>query len=88
MSKPAADVYLGAIKASLDSPNMILDLRIPQNQYYQQTVLDTAVSQYLADEIDLDAAIKQINDKWEEKTDELGRDKQLEAYTASLGVQR
>ncbi len=88
MSKQAADVYLGAIKASLDSPNMILDLRIPQNQAYQGTILDTAVAQYLAGEIDLDAAIKQINDKWEEKTDELGRDAQLAAYKATLGVQR
>jgi len=88
MSKQAADLYLGAIKASLNSPNMILDLRIPQNQAYQQTVLDTAVAQYLAGELDLDAAIKQINDKWEEKTDELGRDQQLAAYKATLGVQR
>jgi multiple sugar transport system substrate-binding protein len=67
---------------------MILDLRIPQNQYYQQTVLDTAVAQFLAGELDMDAAIKQITDKWNEKTDELGRDKQLETYKATLGVQR
>jgi len=39
-------------------------------------------------EIDRDTAIKQINDKWEEKTDELGRDTQLAAYKASLGVQK
>ncbi|MFL5800378.1 MAG: ABC transporter substrate-binding protein, partial [Roseiflexaceae bacterium] len=63
-------------------------LRIPQNQYYQQTVLDTAVAQYLAGELDLDATIKQITDQWEEKTDELGRDQQLAAYKASLGVKR
>jgi multiple sugar transport system substrate-binding protein len=88
MSKAAADSYLGAIKASLNSPNMILDLRIPQNQAYQQTILDTAVAQYLAGELDLDATVKQINDKWEEKTDELGRDAQLAAYKATLGVKR
>jgi multiple sugar transport system substrate-binding protein len=88
MSKAAADSYLGAIKASLNSPNMILDLRIPQNQAYQQTILDTALAQYLAGELDLDATVKQINDKWEEKTDELGRDAQLAAYKATLGVQR
>jgi multiple sugar transport system substrate-binding protein len=88
MSKAAADLYLGAIKASLNSPNMVLDLRIPQNQYYQGVVLDTAVAQFLAGEIDRDTAIKQINDKWEEKTDELGRDQQLAAYKASLGVTR
>ena len=43
MSEAAAKNYLGAIKDSLNSPNMILDLRIPQNQKYQQVVLDEAV---------------------------------------------
>lgn len=88
MSKQAADLYLGAIKNSLNSPNMVLDLRIPQNQYYQQVVLDTAISQFLSGELDLDATVKQITDKWNEKTDELGRDQQLTAYKATLGVQR
>ena len=52
------------------------------------SILDTAVAQYLAGELDLDATVKQINDKWEEKTDELGRDAQLAAYKATLGVKR
>ena len=56
MSEAAAKNYLGAIEASLNSPNMILDLRIPQNQKYQQVVLDEAVSRFLAGEIDRDAA--------------------------------
>jgi len=88
MSKAAADLYLGAIKESLNSPNMVLDMRIPQNQYYQGVVLDTAVAQFLAGEISRDEAIKQISDRWQEKTDELGRDAQLAAYNASLGVKR
>ena len=52
MSEEAAKNYLGAIKDSLNSPNMVLDLRIPQNQKYQQVVLDTAVARFLAGEID------------------------------------
>jgi multiple sugar transport system substrate-binding protein len=88
MSEQAAKDYLGAIQASLQSPNMILDLRIPKTQQYQQVVLDTAVSQFLAGEIDRDAAMKQINDGWEEITNTEGRDTQLAAYKASLGVQR
>src|SRR5207249_10442035 len=43
MSEAAAKNYLGAIQASLESPNMMLDLRITQNQRYQQVVLDTAL---------------------------------------------
>lgn len=88
MSKPAADVYLGAIMQSLNSPNMILDLRIPHNQRYQQVVLDQALAQLLAGDIDSAEAMKQIEAGWEEITEEIGRDEQLTAYKASLGVQR
>lgn len=86
MSEQAAGVYLGAIKDSLDSPNMVLDLRIPQNQRYQQVVLDTAISQYLAGELDLDTTVQTIEAGWEEITDELGREAQQAAYEATLGV--
>ena len=48
--RDGGESYLGAIKASLKSPNMILDLRIPQNQKYQQVVLDEAVARFLAGE--------------------------------------
>ena len=88
MSEEAAKNYLGAIQASLQSPNMILDMRIPKTQQYQQVVLDKAVSQFLAGEIDRDTAMKQINDGWEEITNNEGRDDQLAAYKASLGVPR
>ncbi len=85
MSPEAASAYLGAIEDSLNSPNMILDLRIPQNQRYQQIILDTALSQFAAGEISMDEAIQQIYDGWEEITDELGRDDQLAAYRSSIG---
>jgi multiple sugar transport system substrate-binding protein len=88
MSPQAASDYLGAIEASLASPNMVLDLRIPQNQRYQGVVLDQAVSQYLADELTLEEAMQQIYDGWEEITEELGREEQLEAYRATLGVEK
>jgi multiple sugar transport system substrate-binding protein len=88
MSPQAASDYLGAIEASLASPNMVLDLRIPQNQRYQGVVLDTAVSQYLAGEITLEECMQQIYVGWEEITDELGREDQLEAYRNTLGVEK
>jgi multiple sugar transport system substrate-binding protein len=88
MSDNAAKLYLGAIQDSLNSPNMILDMRIPKTQQYQQVVLDTAVAQFLAGEINRDDAMKQIENGWEEITNAEGRDKQLAAYKASLGVQR
>ena len=86
MSEAAANNYLGAIKASLSSPNMVLDLRIPQNAFYEGTALDTALAQFLAGEITRDATAKQISDQWNKKTDEIGRDAALTAYKATLGV--
>jgi multiple sugar transport system substrate-binding protein len=88
MSKQAAEDYLGAIKDSLNNPNMVLDLRIPQNQRYQQIVLDTAIGRMLAGELSIDETARTIEEGWEEITNELGRDAQLKAYRASLGVEK
>lgn len=85
MSEAAAVNYLSAIGDSLSSPNMLLDLRIPQNQRYQQIVLDTALARLLAGEIDIDQTVQAINDGWEEITDDLGREEQLAAYRSALG---
>jgi len=86
MSQTAATDYLDAIKASLNSPNMVLDLRIPQNQRYQQIVLDTAIAKLLAKELNTEQAMKEITEGWEAITTELGRDAQLKAYRESLGI--
>ncbi len=85
MSRQAAEDYLVAIKASLNSPNMVLDLRIPQNQRYQQIVLDTAIARLLAGEITKAQCMQEIENGWEEITEELGRKEQLKAYRATLG---
>ena len=88
LSQAAAENYLGAIKASLENKNMVLDMRIPLTKRYQQDVLDTAVSQYLAGELDAAGAEQAIADGWNAISDEAGKDAQLAAYVASLGVQR
>jgi multiple sugar transport system substrate-binding protein len=87
MSEAAAQNYLGAIQASLNSPNMILDLRIPQNQKYQQVVLDEAVSRFLAGEIDKDAAMQAIEAGWNDLNDQIGKDEQLGIYKSTIGAQ-
>ncbi|MDE0391430.1 MAG: extracellular solute-binding protein [Rhodospirillales bacterium] len=86
MSEAAAKDYLGAIQASLDSPNMVLDLRIPQNQAYQQVVLDNAISRLAAGEIDKATAMQAIEDGWNELNEENGVEDQLDAYRATLGL--
>ena len=86
MSEEAADSYLGAIQDSLNSPNMVLDLRIPQNQRYQQIMLDTAIARYLAGELDVEGTMEAIVEGWNEVTEEVGEDEQLEAYRATIGA--
>ncbi|CAM5777046.1 sugar ABC transporter substrate-binding protein [Labrys miyagiensis] len=86
MSEKAAGFYLGAIKDSLNSPNMVLDLRIPQNQKYQQVVLDEAIARYLAGEIDEDTTIKTIADGWKDLNDQIGTEDQLKFYKNTLGA--
>jgi multiple sugar transport system substrate-binding protein len=88
MSEAAAKDYLGAIEASLDSPNMILDLRIPQNQKYQQVVLDEAVSRFLSGQIDKATAMKTIEDGWNDLNDQIGTKEQLAVYKATLGADK
>jgi len=78
--------YLGAIENSLNNPNMVADMRVPNNHEYQQVELDQIIASYLAGEIDTDAAAKQLNDAWESITDQQGRDAQLAAYLGSLGI--
>jgi multiple sugar transport system substrate-binding protein len=88
MSKAAAQDYLSAIKRSLQSPNMILDLRVPKSSQYEGVALDTALAQFLAGEITREQTMKQITDRWNEITDKAGRDKQRAAYTGSLNIQK
>ena len=88
MSKVAGDSYLGAIKDSLDSPNMILDLRIPQNQKYQQVVLDEAIARFLSGEIDKEQTVKAVLDGWNDLNEQIGVENQLKFYKGTLGVQR
>jgi multiple sugar transport system substrate-binding protein len=87
MSQAEAENYLGAINASMSSPNMILDLRIPQNQRYQQVVLDEAISRFLAGEIDADTTVTTVAEGWNELSDEIGREEQLEIYKATIGAE-
>jgi multiple sugar transport system substrate-binding protein len=88
MSKEAAANYLGAIRDSLQSPNMILDLRVPKSAQYQGVVLDTAVAQFLAGELSRDQTLQQIEAGWEKITNDEDRDSQKQAYAASLNIQR
>lgn len=84
LSPEATSKYLGGIGASLNSPNIVLDLTVPQNNRYQREILDAAVFDFLTGKINQSTAIKRIDKGWEDLTNTLGRDAQQTAYRNSL----
>ncbi len=87
-SQAGAQDYINAIQSTLANPNMVLDLRIPQNAQYEGTVLDTALAEFLAGQITAPATAKQISDGWDQLTNQIGRDSVLKVYDATLSVTR
>ena len=78
--------YLGAIKDSLNHPNMASDIRIPGAQQYTGVVLDRELARFLADEITAEEAVANIEAGWEEITEDFDRDSQRTMYELSLGI--
>ena len=85
MSSEAANNYLGAIGVSLSNQNMVLDLTIPHNQQYLD--IDTIRADFLVKKITKEQAMQQIEQKWEQITNKVGRESQKTAYRSSLGLQ-
>jgi multiple sugar transport system substrate-binding protein len=85
-SQAAADSYLSGIENSLNSPNMVADLRIPKNHDYIQVELDRILSEYIAGDLTTDEAAQQLYDSWEAITEAEGRDAQLTFYKGTIGA--
>ena len=51
-----------------------------------ESILDTELARYLAGEITVDEALKNIEAGWEEVTEDFGRDSQIEAQALALGT--
>lgn len=85
-SEESALNYLSAIKESLNHPNMASDFRIPGAQQYTGVVLDRELARFLAGEITVDQALANIEEGWDEITDDFGRDEQAAIYSLSLGI--
>jgi len=86
MSKELAANYMGAINGALNNPNMASDMKIPGAQQYTGVVLDTELARYVAGEISVDEALKNIEAGWEKVTDDFGRDAQVKAQALALGT--
>jgi multiple sugar transport system substrate-binding protein len=85
-SKEVAENYLGAINGALNNPNMASDFKLPGANSYSAVVLDRELARYLAGEITVDEALKNIEAGWNEITDDFGRDKQIVSQGLALGT--
>jgi multiple sugar transport system substrate-binding protein len=79
-----AKEYLDSIRISYSHPNRIVDLRSPgAGQYWID--LEDEYTRAIAGEISSQQALDNAAKKWQDRTDQLGRDSQLKLYQASLG---
>ena len=85
MSEDLAKNYMGAINGAINNPNMASDMKIPGAQQYTGVVLDTELARYMAGEITVDEALKNIEAGWDKVTDDFGRDKQIAAQALAFG---
>lgn len=77
--------YLSAQRASLDAPNVALDLRLPGFFSYTE-ILEIELSKALAGQVEPQEALDTIAAEWDKLTDEFGRESQLAAYRSSMGL--
>jgi multiple sugar transport system substrate-binding protein len=70
----------------LANPNMASDFKIPGANGYSSVVLDRELARYLANEITVEEALKNIEAGWEEITEDFGRDAQIKAQALALGT--
>lgn len=85
MPQELAENYIGAINGALNNLNMASDMKIPGAQQYTGVVLDTELARYLAGEISVEEALENIEEGWEEITEDFGRDAQIKAQALALG---
>ena len=85
LSMRAASEYLDVVRTSLDSPNVALDLRIPGFYRYTEA-LEEELSGILRDDVPVEEAMDRVALAWEKITDDLGREGQLAAYRAAMGL--
>ena len=85
MSEAEATSYLAAQKASIEAPNVALDMRLPGYFSYTE-VLEIELSKALAGQVTSQEALDTVAAEWNKLTDQFGRDAQKAAYRASMGL--
>jgi multiple sugar transport system substrate-binding protein len=84
--EPEAKRYLDAIKATLEHPNTVMDLRVPGWVQYRDA-LELAISKGLAGEASPEASLNEAAESWKQITSRMGGpNKQREFYAAAVGA--
>lgn len=84
-SEREAKEYLASQADSLTAKNVVLDMRLPGYFSYTE-VLEIELSKALAGQVTPQEALDTVAKEWNRLTDEFGRDKQLAAYRAAMGL--
>lgn len=84
-SEREAREYLGAQAESVSADNVALDMRLPGYFSYTE-ILEIELSKALAGQVTPQEALDTVADGWNQLTEEFGRDAQLAAYRASMGL--
>jgi multiple sugar transport system substrate-binding protein len=79
-----AEDYLAAVLDTINDPNAVLDLRIRGSAEYLQA-LDVEVNRALANEVSAQEALDSLAATWNEISDRLGREGQLQQYRDAVG---
>ena len=77
---------MNGLKESLNNPNFSSDLKIPGAAQYTSVILDRELARYLAGEISADQMMSNVEEGWNEVTDDFGRDRQIKLYRGMLGL--
>jgi multiple sugar transport system substrate-binding protein len=77
--------YLASEKDSYNHPNAAIEPRIPGIFQYYSTAEDE-LQKIFAGQVPVQQGADNIAAAWEKITDQIGRDKQLALYKASLGL--
>ena len=67
---------------------VLLILRVLASQPLHGYAIAQRIAALSRDELSVEETMQQITDGWNQITDQVGRDAQLQAYQDSLGVQR
>lgn len=80
-----AQEYLDAQREAVTADNVALDMRLPGYFSYTE-ILEIELSRALAGEVTPQEALDTVAAGWNDLTEQFGRDSQLAAYRASMGL--